>query len=100
MAYFVPYQKMNDATYVAKLYFQEIIRLHKIPKIITSNRYLKFISHFLELYGKRWAFTFSSILQVIPTLMVKLKLQTKSWEIYYQALLEKTFENGILYLYK
>jgi len=46
MAHFIPCQKTNDVVQVADLYFKAIVRLHGIPKTITSDRYLKFISHF------------------------------------------------------
>ena len=46
MAHFLPYSKTSDASRVATIYFDEVVRLHGLPKTIISDMDVKFTSYF------------------------------------------------------
>ena len=46
IAHFITCHKSDDATYIVKLFFQEIMRLHGIPRTVVTDKDTKFLSHF------------------------------------------------------
>ena len=46
MANFLPCSKAFDASKVAKIFFDEIIKLYGLPKTTVSDRDVKFVSYF------------------------------------------------------
>ena len=46
MAHFIPYSQTLDASRIAKLFLDEVVRLHGLPKTIVSDRNVNFTNYF------------------------------------------------------
>ena len=46
MVHFIPCKKTSDVDHVFEIFFKEIVRLHRLPKSIISDRDNNFVGYF------------------------------------------------------
>ena len=46
MTHFIPYRKTSDATHMAKIFVDQVVKLHGLPKTIVSDRHVRLVRYF------------------------------------------------------
>jgi len=54
MTHFIPSSKILDVSWVAVIFFDHVVKLHRLPKTMESGMDVKFISYSGKQCGTRW----------------------------------------------
>ena len=74
MAHFIPCHKVDYASYIAKLFFRDVVKIHGLPRTIVYDRDTKFLSHFFKTLWSRLGTKLHFPPLVTPKPMGKLRL--------------------------
>ena len=94
MAHFIPCNKIDDASHVANLFCREILRLHGVPKMIVSDRDVKFLSYFWKTLCAKHGIKLLFSMAYHPQTDGKRKLPIAHSPLYFEYSSRRTSRSG------